>query len=245
VFADDSCRDSIFFGHWWTDDGAPPAQVSEIWRIYIFSYEHFWFLQGLIIIFPATMLIETLGGLASLGRQLAVLVKALLLYRYEPLQDIDLFSLSEGIYLFPFFLLGIGANRFRHFFFSPAVVGVTIVAFFLGLCIQVYEVFELYDSPQDKRSALAIIVGFSTTLLVIRWLPRQRLLAYIGAYSFAIYLYHPLFAAAIRMVGSRVAAAPLSALFWAGFAAGVAGPILMATLVSRHRVTRTIMLGQK
>jgi surface polysaccharide O-acyltransferase-like enzyme len=234
----------FFFGHWLSGDGTPPTRLAEIWRIYVFSYEHFWFLQALIIVFAVTMLAESVGGLSTLGRYLAVLIGSLLLFWYEPLDGIELFSFSQSVYLLPFFLLGIGANRFRCFFFSPTVIGLTIVAFLAGQSIHAYDVFELQGGTLDRRSILAIIVGFSTILLAIRWLPRQRLLAYIGGYSFMIYLYHPLFPAAIRIAGSSFEKVPLSALFWMGLAAGLAGPILMEMLVSRYRVARTLVLGQ-
>jgi surface polysaccharide O-acyltransferase-like enzyme len=216
-----------------------------MWRIYLFSYEHFWFLQALIIIFFLTSLVESVGGLGTLGRYLVALTVSLAVRWCEPFNGSELFSISQAIYFLPFFLLGFGANRYRQFFFSPAIVCITIAAFLAGHGIHAYGLFGAADTLQDKHGLIAILVGFSTTLLAIRLFPRQHFLAYIGGYSFAIYLYHPLFAAAVRITGGHLGAVPLSALFWLGLATGIAGPVLMEMFVSRWQVTRYLVLGQK
>jgi glucan biosynthesis protein C len=235
----------FFFGHMLARDGVPPTRIAEIWRIYVLSYEHFWFLQGLMIVFALSLLLESLRALATFSRYLVALIGSLLLFFYEPLEGIALFSFSQAVYLLPFFLLGIGANRFREFFFSPAMLVATIAAFLAGLGVQAQDVLELHGDTQERRSMLALTIGFSATLLAIRWLPRPRLLTQIGGYSFVIYLYHPLFAAAVRIAAGSSEALPLSAVFWAGLAAGIAGPIAIELLARRYRVSRILVLGQR
>ena len=235
----------FFLGHWLVGDGTPPTRLVEMWRVYLFSYEHLWFLQALLLIFLLTVLLESVGALANLGRQLAVLVVSLVLSSYIPIQSIAFFSISEAVYLLPYFLLGLGANRYRQFFFSAVIVGLTTVAFLASFGLQLYDLYWGTRSLQDKQGILAVVVGFSATLLAIRRLPSQRALATIGTSSFVIYLYHPLFAAAIRMVGGYLGDLPVSVLFWSGLAMGIAGPIVMEILARRPTLTRLAVLGQK
>jgi glucan biosynthesis protein C len=235
----------FFFGHLLLRDGTPPTRLPDIWRIFLFSYQHFWFLQALIVIFFLVALMDSVGALSTLGRYIFALAASLALLSYQPFDSSELFSVSQAIYLLPFFLLGLGANRYRRFFFSPAMVRVAIAAFLVGHGVHAYGFLATADSFQDRHSLIAILVGFSTTLLAVRYLPRQHFLAYIGAYSFAIYLYHPIFAAAVRIAGDRLGEVPLSALFWLGLTAGIAGPVLVEKFARRRRVTRALVLGLK
>jgi hypothetical protein len=71
----------------------------------------------------------------------------------------------------------------------------------------------------------------SASLCALQLLPRMRLMERIGGSSYAIYLYHPLFVAAVLAVAQ--AAAPKSLLFVLAGLAGVTGPMLMEW-VARH-----------
>jgi peptidoglycan/LPS O-acetylase OafA/YrhL len=60
----------------------------------------------------------------------------------------------------------------------------------------------------------------------------------IGGSSYAIYLYHPLFIAAVLFAAGAQAGAPTSLLFVGAGVAGIAGPMLM------EHVSRRIPAGQ-
>jgi hypothetical protein len=44
-----------------------PGQLSDIWRIYLYPYAHFWYLQALLLVFVVVVPLERLGALESLA----------------------------------------------------------------------------------------------------------------------------------------------------------------------------------
>ena len=69
-------------------------------------------------------------------------------------------------------------------------------------------------------------------------LPRLRFMEMIGGFSYTIYLYHPLFIAAVLFAAGAHAMISKSLLFILASAAGIVGPMLM------HRGARHIPGGQ-
>ena len=104
--------------------------LGEAWRIYVFPYVHLWFLQAIALIFAALVVLERVGALATFRRFAATLVCAMAAgatiggLAYE-----SLFSYENAIYLLPFFLLGLGANRFREVLLRPAVAWACAIRF--------------------------------------------------------------------------------------------------------------------
>lgn len=68
-------------------------------------------------------------------------------------------------------------------------------------------------------------------------------MAYVGSYSFAIYLLHVFFTAASRIVLKKIGVTDTYVLMMAGLAAGLAGPIVSALLISRHAGLNLWLLG--
>ena len=52
-------------------------ELASVWRIWVFPYVHFWFLQAIIAIFAAILVLEHFGALATRTRYGAILLDGL------------------------------------------------------------------------------------------------------------------------------------------------------------------------
>lgn len=216
---------------------------ADMWRIYFTSYEHFWFLQAILVIFALVALLERMRALATLARWGVVFVVAVAAYQ-AGLVHTDVFSLERASYLLPFFLAGLAANRWAEAFRSTPVVVVCAGTFAVTMSLHVAASLGLHGEIADRRTLFATALGLGGLLTLLQWMPYSRRLAWVGAFSFTIYLYHVFFTA-----GARVAlhAAGMDAHFpnfVAGLFAGIAGPIAVELALRRSQPLRRIFLGQ-
>jgi hypothetical protein len=151
------------------------------------------------------------------------------------------FSLFGANYLFPFFLFGLGCSRFRiaKIDFLPIYIAVLVgtssyaIAGILG-----------YVARTDRVSIIALLLGVSAcfSLLLSGW--KNRTLAFIGFYSYTIYLFHVFFTASTRMFLYSMNLKNITALVIVATVAGVVGPILVEMIADRFALTRTPLLGR-
>ena len=95
-----------------------------------------------------------------------------------------------------------------------------------------------YVPRTDRTSIVALLLGVSAcfSLLVSGW--KNRPLAFIGFYSYAIYLFHVFFTASTRMFLYSMNVKNVSALIAVATTAGVVGPILVEKIADRFALTR-------
>lgn len=84
-----------------------PLSIDGIWRIYFYSFDHFWFLQA---IFLVTTALEAAGAMATFERWAIVFTLAALVNLWPP--PVGFFSMLPAARLLPHFLLGVGIARF-------------------------------------------------------------------------------------------------------------------------------------
>jgi glucan biosynthesis protein C len=216
----------------------PP--LSGAWTIYVFPYWHMWFVQALLLVFIALIALEWLGALTTFPRFLAVFVAAVALYAVAPFEAHNIMGVHNATYLFPFFLCGLGAHRFRGQLRSRPALSATLLCLAVAQGLHTYQVLTGSPAPIDPvahRSALNLLIGMSASLCALEMLPRVSVLERIGASSYPIYLYHSLFIATVLVLAVAYPAAPTGLLFLAAAAAGVAGPMVM------ERVARYVPAG--
>ena len=196
------------------------------WRLlHIIPVAHFWFLEALFIIFLLTALLEHLKLLDSPKRFLVVWLLAALVNVNSHL-PVSL-GLDGAAYLLPFFLLGLGANRFGDRLPRGAAMAASAVLF--GYCVLVMAL--LARSSPDRGSVVGLLVSASLCIFLLKCQFESRALAWIGAASFAIYLFHTMFSAASRIVLLRLGVDAIPVLFASGLAAGIFGPMVVAHML--------------
>jgi glucan biosynthesis protein C len=215
--------------------------LEDFWRIYLFPYVHFWFLQAIALIFVVTALLDRAGAMARPAAFAAVFAVATVASFLVGGITYDSFlSYDNAIYLSPFFLLGLGANRFRSVVASRSVAYACMALFAVSFAMHADLVWAVGASTP---TAIKLAVGLSGSLALLYLMPRLRWLELIGAYSFTIYLFHPFAVAPSRMVLERLGVDAPSVLFAVGVTAGVLCPILLERVARQWPVARRWLLG--
>ncbi len=223
--------------------------VADLWRIYVFPFEHLWFLQALFVIFVCAGLLEVAGVLARRRLWAVSAVAAFALYVAVPdAQALDVFMVNGAVLLMPFFLVGYGLHRHP---LSPRarrgalVAGITVFPFLYALRLS--AVLGFWRPAPALGRALGEVTALVGVLLLYaaRRLVARRTLVRLGEFAFAVYLLH-----VFGTAGSRVALAALGIhapvpVFVAGLLVGLTAPVAAALLLHRWRLLGTLVLGER
>jgi peptidoglycan/LPS O-acetylase OafA/YrhL len=211
----------------------PVPPLSRLWTIYLFPYWHLWFVQALLIVFALLVVLESTGALSTFTRFAVVLALAVALYFAAPFQARNVFSVYSATYLLPFFLCGLGAHRFRGLVQTRPALIATVLCLVLAQGAHSYVVLTrtlVPIEPVDQRSALNLVIGVAAGLCALQLLPRMRVMERIGGSSYTIYLYHPLFVAAVLFFAGGHVTTARGLTFLLAATAGIAGPMAMVLL---------------
>ncbi|MET0208934.1 MAG: acyltransferase, partial [Burkholderiaceae bacterium] len=195
--------------------------------LHVIPVAHYWFLEALFIIFLVTWGLERLGALDTPRNFLAVGILAALLHLFAPFPVY--FGLLGATFLFPFFLLGVAARRFPVMLTSPWILALTLAVPVLMALSWAVTAAPNPDAPGAERLAMSLCI----CLVLLRMNLQSRSLAWVGAWSFGIYLFHPVFTAASRMVLTRLGVTDLLTLFVMGMVTGLAGSIALTALLRK------------
>ncbi|MEP2530901.1 acyltransferase [Shimia sp.] len=219
--------------------------------IFISSYAHFWFLQASFLIMTCFVLATCLtGGARHKAVAFGLGVFGILWWGFAmlPFPMINWFSIVNAVFLLPFFMSGYLLaqtpalrQRLRT---HPAARPFGAMLLIVGLLIG----WKIADGTLEitglSRRLIAIYLGFSACFGLIMLRLNVRPLARIGAYSYAIYLFHVFFTAfttkAWHAAGEPI---PLVGIVLVGLVLGTAGPMLVQHLLLRWPLTGFVFLG--
>lgn len=229
--------------------GSETLPWGEIWKIYVFPYQHFWFLQALVLVFLAITLLEHHQALQTPRRWALALLGALLLQQAvdlavssSPLWEVLCFA--RAAYLLPFFVLGLGLCRFG----GTSSTSVRLVASGLvvvTVVVQQLTWFGYTDLIVTKSSLLGMLTGMAATFLLLQHRHRFTFapLARLGVHAYTIYLLHGLgLAVATRMYGDLGLTHP-HVMFAAKMLVALALPIVAEHALRRIPPIRLVVLG--
>lgn len=214
------------------------ASVENWWLLHIMPVGHFWFLEALFIIFLVIILLESMKALSTAAGFAGVWFVSAILFGLADFTNF--FGARGAVYLMPFFLAGLACKRFE--IVQPSARLLAAAALVGGLSIVV-----MFPEQMGKQNFLAtlasVAIGVSSGLLLLRSGWQSRPLAYIGAYSFSIYLLHVFFTAGSRIFLHKMGVIDIYALLAPGAVAGIFGPIVCAQLIGRSETLNLWLLG--
>ena len=214
------------------------------WRIYLYPYAHYWFLQAIFLIFTVLAFVEARLGPRTAWILLAIVTPA---YFADIFLPGNFFSAKQAIYLAPYLLCGVIYYRHLQLFRKHR----TIIAFICGITVAVslwanfswfQEVGYLTRSTRDLQS---FSLGLAAPILLMLCLPNSIRLSRLGAASFTIYLYHVFAASASRRMFEWFGIDGVTIVVTAGILSGVILPIALHMLAERTSLTRRLVLGQR
>nr|WP_255435199.1 acyltransferase [Rhodoferax sp. BLA1] len=212
--------------------------LSVLWM----SRFHYWFLQAMFLVFSFHLLLSFLVKKPLIQYLLGMIFGSICLILLP--SDINIFSLSGFFFLLPFFSFGalLGILRIDDFK-SDRAVKLVAIAIFL---IFAYYKFESYGSGGwGKDSLFGLIFGLISCFMLYSLGIQNRILIFIGNFSFSIYLYHVFFLAAVRVVLVKLGITDVLVNIFFGMVMGISGPIAVHVLLSKFNLTSIAFLGQK
>ncbi len=220
-----------------------PAILSGIWKIYIYPFDQFWFLQAIFIVFATIALLEYYNLMNSLKRWLIVLAGTILFVLFLP-KFTSVFSFQGYLYLLPFFILGLGIKRFEKYIFTSRYIPFYIMILIIGIFIQQLTWYKNYDLNVERTSSISIISGFAGITLLFYTRKHLPLLSHVGYYSYAIYLFHIFSTAGTRLLlKGWIGVYNTMALFTIDLIAGITLPIIAERLIMTNKYFKTAFLG--
>ena len=207
-------------------------------RMHLTSNDQFWFLKALFWIFLAIVALERLGALRRPAGFAGVLAASALLFVFW--ESPDVFAISGAVYLMPYFLVGLGLQRFAlNGRGSLAVAGgALLVAAALSLSV--------FGQPENRLTIAAkLLWGCGLGFVLMRSRMQNQWLAWIGRESFAIYLFHVFFTAATASALLAIGVRDVGVLLAAGLVMGVGMPMVAARVIRRSSLLDLLLLGEK
>ncbi|MBK7712979.1 MAG: acyltransferase [Bacteroidales bacterium] len=216
--------------------------LTSIWRIYIFPYEHFWFLQSIFLIFVSISLIDHFKLMESV-RNWSLIFLAGVLMRYFIHPETDFFSIGGFLNLFPFFVLGCGIERFENLYAGKKFILIPLIIFTVAVVLQQYSWFSKLELNPYEANILSLCVAFPGIIVLFYIRKNISLMSKIGYYAYGIYLYHVFGTAGSRILLSKFGLDQDIIVFSAGLVFGLGVPVVIELVMEKWQITRRLFLG--
>jgi len=181
--------------------------------------------------------------LRSATRLYGLFAFAAVLFLLPPFK-FDAFGINGAIYLLPFFVAGmIGQENVDRLKQTFKVIG-PLVLVLISLTLLYVAAIDR-ELIVDRRSLIGLTVGCVSCIALLSSDMRSKALTWLGGYSYAIFLFHVLFAATSRFVLGRLGVKDESLLVLGGLSCGLLGPVLLSMVFSRFNFTSVLFLGER
>ncbi len=220
-----------------------PRPIWDVWKVWVFGLDQFWFLPAIYLIFVLTALLDSRQLMRTRNQWLLVLLGAAVFQLVIPSPP-QVLGIRGGIYLLPYFILGVGLARFqddiRRFAIPIAITFVT------GVVVHQAALLGYLDMQlRHPLTPLAVLVGLSGISLIFLLRRPVPALAWLGFYAFGIYLFHVWPAAATRIALGKAGIDFAPIVFVVALAMGLGAPIVIERVIMKHPLARKLLLGVK
>lgn len=204
---------------------------------------HFWFLQAVFIIFMFVGFLQWRGLLQTMTRLYLLFLFSAVAFLLPPFA-VDAFGINGAFYLLPFFVTGMICHE-KVAVIKQSLKVIGPVVFVLISIALLYIAAVDRELIVDRRSLVGLLVGCASCVALLSSDMRSKALIWLGGYSYAIFLFHVLFAASSRFAFGRLGITDDSILVIGGVLCGLLGPVLLSNVFSRFALTSMLFLGER
>jgi peptidoglycan/LPS O-acetylase OafA/YrhL len=223
-------------------------ELKNIWRILLFPYTFYWYLQSLFIVFFVISIIDSFKLSEKIYNWLIILALSFLLLIVRddlfPETIQNYFGFKGAIYLLPFFLIGVGVKRFESQFNNKYLLwtfGITLIA---CLIFQQLSWYKVTDYVFSRYSGIGLIIGITGTITLMHTHFTNKWFAWLGNFAYSIFLFHSFGASGSRIIINALGIHNVAVVFFISLTFGMALPIVAEKILDRFKITRLLMLGR-
>jgi len=225
------------------------VSIEDIWKIYVYQYDLYWYLPSLFWVFIVISFIEFNQLMNKFSGWLITLFISIITLGLRNVYLVEVpnyLGLIGMFYLLPFFVVGIGIGRFHEVFSNKIFVGVMTLLFIGGIVIQQLQWYNVVDLGfHGKSSPLGLLVGMTGTIVLFRVHLVIKWLIYIGGFSYGIYLFHVFGTAGSRIFLNKLGISNDILLFIVSLTAGILVPIIIEMVLVKNKYLKFLFLGRK
>lgn len=233
-----------FLVRYFTPGTNTKVDLSKIWRIYIYSYDQFWFLQAIILVFIFLVFLEYFELLKTFKSWLISFIILYFISVFFPFRT-GVFSFNNFLYLITPFVLGIGLYRYKGILINKKTLIISLLLFLISLLVQQLSYFNKIDIVLGRTSALGILFGLIGNIFFFNIKSINIKLAWLGTYAFDIYLFHVFGQAGSRILMKLLGFQNIALYFLINLSCGLFIPILLSTMFKNNYYTKKFLLGLK
>jgi len=219
------------------------SEIANMWKIYLFPYEHFWFLQSIFLIFIFIAIIDHFQLISTEKKWLIVFIVTAIGRSFLPPLGYNYFSYEGFLNLLPFFVLGCGIERYRNTFTNKSIIRGLLILFIVVITVHQYLLVNRTEINFLENTLLSLMAASSGIVLLFYIRRNISVLSKLGHFAYGIYLFHVFGTAGSRIMLMNLNIINTTVLFVIGLLAGLGVPILIELLLERSKVLRMAFLG--
>jgi fucose 4-O-acetylase-like acetyltransferase len=222
--------------------------LKDIWKIAIYPYTFYWYLHSLFIVFLAVAILDSYKLMKTPISLIFVMLISIFLLIYRdiiiPEEFPNYFGFKGAIYLLPFFIIGIGIQRFKEIFQNKILSIVMIVILFRSLILQQLAWFGVVDYQFSGSEGLGLIIGLFGTIVLFKSKLNIKPMVWIGNFSYTIFLFHSFGTAGGRIILQKSGIQSTLLIFLFSLFLGLLLPVVIEKTLDRFNFTRLLFLGR-
>lgn len=242
------------------------SQWMNFYISFFFTYNYFWYIQAIFLIFLSLIPIESLKLINTKKHLIFLIIITSLIsafflnFRLEIDGEIitndgegivslyTFFSWRGALIILPYFFLGILVKRFELVSYCKKNLLLLSIPFILGIIWQELQLFGIINGELDQFPILRVFVSCISCLFLIGLYPRSRFLAIFGSFAYPIYLLHDFAHQGVTRVifigGIFINSLNTGCIFLLKIALGLLVPIVILKLLDRNRISRLLFFGR-
>jgi fucose 4-O-acetylase-like acetyltransferase len=222
--------------------------ISQIWRILIFPYTFYWYLYALFLVFMVVSIIDVNKWANKASSWLAIVIISLVLLvirdRFIPNSIPNIFGFKNAMYLLPFFLIGVGINRFSSIFKNRYLIYSMAAILIIGLILQQLVWYKILEYKFSAYSGLGLIIGITGVITLLQINFKSISMVWLGNFAYTIFLFHSFGTSGGRIILNTMGIRNTAMVFVVSLFLGLFLPIVAEKILNKNGVTRLLFLGR-
>jgi len=222
--------------------------LNEIWQILIFPYTLYWFLGAIFLNFVLIAVIDYFKLAEKFFNWIMLILFALVLVLVRdfiiPESFPNYFSFKGAIFLFPFFLFGLGFNRFQKQLGSALLIRASFILFVVLFILNELTWFGIVEITFKYRNVWGILLTLVTLNILLRIKYTSLWLVWLGKYAYVIYLFHSFATSGSRILLKIAGVENIPVIFIISLTTGLFFPIMLNHFLKKTELTRFFFLGE-